>query len=115
MTSSGTPIAVSYTHLDVYKRQALNLGVSFVLAFVAAMVVWALLAKLIRMLIHATPLSLPDRLLGAAFGLLRGVVLLMAVATAVSLTPAAQSPAWRASVGARMLGGMLQGLSLIHI
>jgi membrane protein required for colicin V production len=81
-----------------------------VLAFVAAMVVWALLAKFIRMLIHATPLSVPDRLLGAAFGLLRGLVLLLAVATAVNLTPAAQSQAWGASAGARMLGGMLNGL-----
>jgi membrane protein required for colicin V production len=88
----------------------LNLGVSFALAFVAAMLAWALLAKLIRMMIHATPLSVPDRMLGAAFGLLRGVVLLLAVATAVSLTPAAQSQAWGASVGPRMLGGMLHGL-----
>jgi membrane protein required for colicin V production len=41
-------------------------------------VVWGLLAKLVRLLIHATPLSLPDRLLGAGFGLLRGGVLLLA-------------------------------------
>jgi uncharacterized membrane protein required for colicin V production len=69
--------------------------------FVAALVAWSLLARLIRMLIHATPLSLPDRLLGAGFGLLRAVVLLLAVATAVLLTPAAQSQGWRASHGAR--------------
>ena len=88
----------------------LNLGVAFVLAFVAALVVWALLSRLIRMLIHATPLSVPDRLLGAGFGVLRAAVLLLAVATAVWLTPAAQSQGWRTSQGARWLGLSLQAL-----
>ena len=86
----------------------LNLGAAFILAFVAALVVWSLLARLIRMLIHATPLSLPDRLLGAGFGLLRGGVLLLAVASAVLLTPASQSQGWRVSHGARWLGLTLQ-------
>ena len=87
---------------------ALNLGAAFALAFIAALVVWALLSRVVRMLIHATPLSVPDRLLGAGFGALRGAVLLMAVATVVALTPAAQSTAWRASQGARWLGQTLQ-------
>lgn len=88
----------------------LNLGAAFILAFVAALVLWSLLARLIRLLIHATPLSLPDRLLGAGFGLLRGVVLLLAVASAVLLTPAAQSQGWRAAHGARWLGQTLLAL-----
>ena len=89
---------------------ALNMGVSFALAFIAALIVWALLARLIRMLIHATPLSVPDRLLGAVFGAGRGGVLLLAVAGVVALTPAAQSSAWRASKGARWLMQTLQVL-----
>ena len=89
---------------------ALNLGAAFVLAFIAALVVWSLLARLIRLLIHATPLSVPDRLLGAGFGALRGAVLLLAVATVVALTPAAQSTAWRVSKGARWLSQTLQVL-----
>ena len=82
---------------------ALNLGAAFALAFIAALVVWGLLAKLIRMLIHATPLSVPDRLLGAGFGILRGGVLLLAVATVVGLTPTAQSKGWREARGAQWL------------
>jgi membrane protein required for colicin V production len=89
---------------------ALNLGLSFALAFIAALVVWGLLAKLIRMLIHATPLSIPDRLLGGGFGVLRGGVLLLAVATVVAVTPAAQSTGWRTSQGARWLGQTLHVL-----
>ena len=94
---------------------ALKQGLAFVLVFVAALIAWSLLARLIRMLIHATPLSLPDRLLGAGFGLLRGVVLLLVVATVVAFTPASQSQGWRTSHGARWLGAALVGLKpLLH-
>lgn len=89
---------------------ALNLGAAFAVAFIVALVVWGLLAKLVRMLIHATPLSVPDRLLGAGFGALRGAVLLLAVATVVGLTPAAQSKAWREARGARWLQQSLAAL-----
>lgn len=89
---------------------ALNLGLAFALAFIGALIVWALLARLLRMLVHATPLSLLDRLLGALFGLLRGTVLLLAVATLVLLTPASQSKGWRSSEGARWLGQALATL-----
>ena len=88
----------------------LNHGVAFVIAFVLALVVWALLARLIRMAIHATPLSAADRILGGAFGALRALVLLLALATVVMLTPAAQSTAWRGSAGARALTQVLVAL-----
>jgi len=88
----------------------LNHGVAFALAFVLALVVWALVARLIRMAIHATPLSVADRILGGAFGALRALVLLLALSTVVSLTPAAQSAPWRGSTGARALTQMLAAL-----
>lgn len=89
---------------------ALNLGLAFALAFMGALMVWALLARAVRLVIHATPLSVVDRLLGALFGLLRGAVLLLAVATLVALTPASQSAGWRSSEGARWLGQALATL-----
>ena len=88
----------------------LNHGVAFALTFVLALVAWALTARLVRMAIHATPLSVADRILGGAFGALRALVLLLALATVVSLTPAAQSAPWRGSVGARALTQMLAAL-----
>jgi membrane protein required for colicin V production len=89
---------------------ALNLAAALTLSFIATLVVWSLLARLIRMVLHATPLSLPDRLLGGGFGALRGGVLLLAVAAVVALTPAAQSAGWRASKGARWLAQTLLAL-----
>jgi membrane protein required for colicin V production len=87
-----------------------NMAAAYVLCFVAILVLWTLLAKLVRLMLHATPLSIPDRLLGAGFGLLRGGVLLLALATAVSLTPAAQSKPWQRSEGARWIGVAMLGL-----
>jgi membrane protein required for colicin V production len=89
---------------------ALNLGAAFAVVFVAALIVWAIAARLIRLVIHATPLSIVDRGLGAVFGLLRGVVLLLAVTVAVGLTPAGKSSAWHQSRGAGVLGALLDGL-----
>jgi membrane protein required for colicin V production len=88
----------------------LNAAAAFTLCFVGVLIVWALLAKLVRMLVQATPLSLPDRALGAGFGLVRGAVLLLAVATLVALTPAVRAPEWQASQGASLLMMALQGL-----
>jgi membrane protein required for colicin V production len=89
---------------------ALNQGAGFALLFLLALVAWAIASRLLRLLIHATPLQAIDRFLGAGFGLLRGAVLLLAVATVVSLTPAARSPAWQHSQGANWLVAVLQGL-----
>lgn len=89
---------------------ALNLAAAFVATFVLTLLAWMLLAKLVRLLVHATPLTVVDRALGAVFGLLRGAVLLLALATVVSFTPAARSPAWQASVGAAWLGTVINGL-----
>ena len=89
---------------------ALQLGAAFVVTFVGVLVAWSLLARLIRLGLHATPLTLIDRLLGAGFGLLRGAVLLLVVATAVAFTPALRSQPWRDSYAATWLNLALLGL-----
>ena len=61
---------------------AMHQAFAFFATFVGSLLVWALLARLVRMAIQATPLTVPDRLLGGGFGLLRGLVVLLAVAHA---------------------------------
>ncbi len=85
-------------------------GVSFAGCFLSVVIVWALLARLVRSLVQATPLSLIDRVLGAVFGLLRGGLLLLALAAVLALTPAAQSEAWRNSHAAAWLNAAKQAL-----
>ena len=89
---------------------ALNLGAGFALTFVGVLIGWTLLARLVRLLVHATPLTLIDRTLGAAFGLVRGGVLLLALTTLVAFTPAARSQPWQDSQGAAWLRVALQGI-----
>ncbi len=86
---------------------ALNRGAAFACGFVAVLVVWSLLTRAISGLIAATPLRPIDRLLGAVFGLVRGLVVLLVAATVISYSSFAQSPAWRQSMGAAILQSVL--------
>ena len=83
---------------------------AFGLTFVGTLALCAVLARIARALISATPLSVVDRMLGAGFGLARGLVVLLVVATVVAWTPASTSPVWRSSQGATWLGQMVDGL-----
>jgi membrane protein required for colicin V production len=89
---------------------ALNQGAAFVLSFIGALIVWGLAARLLRLLIRATPLSPLDRLFGAGFGFIRGMIVLLALATVVGLMPLKKSVAWQQSVGAVWLNSVLRGL-----
>jgi len=89
---------------------ALNQGAGFALSLIGVLIAWTLLARLVRLLVHATPLTVVDRTLGAAFGLVRGSVLLLALATLVAFTPAARSQPWQDSQGAIWLRVALQGI-----
>jgi membrane protein required for colicin V production len=89
---------------------AANQAVSLIIVFVLALFAWALASRLIRLLIHATPLQPVDRVLGGVFGLARGAVLLVVVTMVVLMTPARASSAWQHSQGAAWLGTLLMGL-----
>jgi membrane protein required for colicin V production len=103
------PAAAAYVPFGV-PGGALNHGIAFFATFVLALVLWALASRLLRLLIHATPLQPVDRVLGGVFGLARGAVLLLAVATVVMLSPAQRSLAWQQSRGAAWLATALQEL-----
>jgi membrane protein required for colicin V production len=86
---------------------SLNYGATFAIVFLVTLVLWSLGARLVRALIHATPLSAIDRLLGAGFGLLRGVVLLLVVTAVIGVSPWAKAIAWQRSQGAVWLNAWL--------
>jgi membrane protein required for colicin V production len=89
---------------------SMNYAASIAVAFLAVLIGWGLASRVLRLLVNATPLRGADRVLGAAFGLLRGVLLLMVLATVVALTPAGGSELWHRSQGAQWLAVAMQGL-----
>ncbi len=89
---------------------ALRLWLGYGIVFVLVLVACTLLARMLRALISATPLSIVDRLLGGMFGVARGALVLVIVATLVTLSPFARSSPWRNSHGALWLGMALEGL-----
>ncbi|WP_293995288.1 CvpA family protein [Sphaerotilus sp.] len=74
-----------------------------VITFVATLLAWRVLTWLLQQVIHATPLAPLDRLLGAAFGVLRGGLILLVAVMMLGLTPMARQPSWQASDGVRWL------------
>ena len=89
----------------------LRLAAGYAATFFVVLIAWTLMAKLVRMLISATPLTVLDRALGAGFGLARGVLILLMVALVVPLIPpASNSNAWKSSVGAVWLAALIKEL-----
>ncbi len=75
-------------------------AMGFVVVFIAVVFAGGLLAWLTKKLVQAVGLRPVDRTLGAAFGLIRGAVLLMAVAIVINMSPARRAVWWTESKGA---------------
>ena len=89
---------------------ALRYAAGFVVVFVGSVFVCGFFAWLGKKLVDAIGLRPADRTLGAAFGVLRGLVLLLAVAVVVGITPMREAVWWQESQGAPVLSEMLRGL-----
>lgn len=88
----------------------LNGVAAFACAFLLVLVLWGLAARVVSAMVGRTVLRPLDRGLGAVFGVLRGLVLLLAIATLFTFTPLGTAQAWRDSVGAVWLNAMLREL-----
>lgn len=88
----------------------LRYAAGFVLAFIGTLMASVLLAWLVRKMLASVGLSGLDRLLGAAFGVVRGAIILLAVTTVVLMTPMRSSNVWQQSVCAGVLSTVLKGL-----
>lgn len=90
--------------------EAVRYGAAFALVFIGAVFAGGLLATLVKKLFAAVGLQPADRALGAAFGLVRGVVLLLAATVVIGMTPMRTSEWWHESSGAGMTVAVLKGL-----
>ena len=84
--------------------QALRYAAAFVLVFIASVFLAGLISALMKKIISVVGLRPVDRILGAIFGLFRGLILLLALSVVVQMT------AWLESQGGPMLMTLLKGL-----
>jgi membrane protein required for colicin V production len=90
--------------------ETIRYAAAFVLVFVAAVFAAGMLAFLLKKLIQAIGLRPIDRSMGAAFGLVRGLILLLAAAVVMDMTSLKNSVWWQESKGAPILSAALKGL-----
>ncbi len=90
--------------------EVVRYAAGFVLAFVAAVFAGTVLTWLASKLFQASGLRPADRALGAVFGLVRGLVVLMALVVLVMMTPLKAQAWWTTSVAAPWVVVAVKGL-----
>jgi len=88
------PLAESF---PANMRPELRVVAAFVVVFIATLVITTLATALITKFIKVSVLQGLDRWLGALFGLVRGVLIVIALAIVAGLTSLPASSVWRAS------------------
>lgn len=88
---------------QVIPTPELRVAAAFVAVFIGSLVVTSLAGLLLSKVIKAVGLGGVDRLLGAAFGAARGLLILLAGAVLAGLTSAPGQAFWRDSVSGPLL------------
>ena len=88
-----TDVAVMLT--GQIAEPGVRLAVAYVLVFFGVLLVVAIARVLISLLLKAAGLGLLDRMLGAGFGVLRGVLVVLAAVLVAGMTPLPQAAWWR--------------------
>lgn len=73
----------------------MRLVAAYVLIFVGVLLLFAIARMLISLMLKAVGLGLLDRLLGAAFGVLRGVLVVWMAVLVAGMTPLPKADWWR--------------------
>lgn len=84
----------------------------FLTVFVGSVMLGALLAVMAKKLLASVGLRPVDRLLGAIFGLTRGLLLLLLVTALVQMSPVKDSQVWQQSTGTHWAAGLLRYLKV---
>lgn len=105
------------TTLEVYLAnlitdQALRLAVSFIVLFLAVHIVGFFVSRLLATVVKSIGLKGVDRVVGAGFGLARGVVVIAVLVLLVELTPMNEEALWQQSSTVSLFKDMLQWLDM---
>jgi membrane protein required for colicin V production len=82
-------------------QETMRLALAYAVVFIAALIVWGMLAWLFSRLVKAVGLGWLDRMMGALFGALRGVLVILALVWLAGLTSIPEQPFWRGAQTSR--------------
>ena len=89
-----------------WNHQGLRIGIGFVAVMLVSILVFSLISLFIAHLVKAAGLTASDRMLGALFGLLRGMLILVALVLLGGMTSEPREPYWRNALFSRPLEKM---------
>lgn len=82
---------------NVEAQEAARVAMAYAVVFIAVLIVWGVLAWLLSKLVKAAGLGWLDRVLGGLFGLLRGVLVILALVWLAGLTHIPEQRFWRSA------------------
>ncbi len=88
------PISSLFTFTEV---ESIRYLVAFLMVFIGMVFLGALVNFVVGKLIRKTPFSLPDRILGVGFGLIRGTLIITLIVMIAGLTPIPKDKWWQKS------------------
>ena len=76
-------------------QETMRVTLAYAVVFVAALIVWGVLAWLFSRLVKAVGLGWLDRVLGGLFGVLRGGLVILVLVWLAGMTSVPEQPFWR--------------------
>ncbi len=82
-------------------QETMRLALGYAVVFIVVLIAWGVLAWLLSKLVKAVGMGWLDRSLGALFGALRGVLVILALVWLAGLTTIPEQPFWRGAQTSR--------------
>lgn len=90
--------------------EVIRYGAGFALVFVGVVFAGSLLTWMVSKLFQVVGLRPADRALGAVFGLMRGLAVLLALGVLVSMSPLKSHAIWQEAAGAPLIMAAVKGI-----
>ncbi len=95
--------AASIAPLLPIAQEEMRVTVAYVLVFVVALIVWAIVARVIAKMLKAIGSDWTDRALGGLFGVLRGALVVLVLVWLAGLTRVPEQGFWHGSLTGKTL------------
>ena len=95
--------AASVAPLIPIAQEEMRVTAAYMLVFIAALIAWSIVARLIAKLLKAIGSDWADRAMGGLFGVMRGVLVVLVLVWLAGLTHVPEQPFWRGSVTGKTL------------